>query len=64
MIEAPASSTGRSGSSLPGFVRCSYFSSSFPGCLCSSLVDRVSENRGDGPLMSISFLGSGLFLPS
>ena len=64
MIEAPGSSMGRSGSSLLGFVRCSCFSSSFVGCLCSSLVDRVSENPGDGPLMSISFLGSGLFLPS
>ena len=64
MIEAPASSMGRSESSLPGFVRYSCFSFSFAGFLYSSVVDRVSENRGDGPLISLSFLGSGLILPS
>ena len=73
MIEAPALSMVRSGSPLPGFLRYSCLSFSFAGRLYSLRVDSVSENRGGGPLKSISlyrklfeisFPGSGLFLPS
>lgn len=73
MIEAPALSMVRTASPLPGFLRYSCFSFSFGGCLYSSRVDSVSENRGGGPLKSISlyrelceisFLDSDLFLSS